>query len=427
MIGVKKPRKDDAKKEMTPHALPPDIRERLRKIGKADLVLGIPSYNCEETIAQVIQIAAQGAETFFPSLRPVIVVADGNSEDATRDMAREAPLPDRAERLVYQYLGPSGKGSALRSIFEAADLLQTKANITLDADLTTVDEKWVNLLAGPILNGSFDFITPYYTRHKYDGTITNSICYPLTRALYGKRVRQPIGGDFGFSTKLAQNYLEKEVWESDVARFGIDIWMTTIALNEGFEIAQASLGSKGHAPKDPAAHLGPMFKQVINTLFQTMSHYEKNWRRIESSENIPILGEEPVINILPVEVDLTAMVMKYKNHIQGLRSFWASIFSPEVMKQLEGITKLEPEEFIFPVILWVKAVYDIAVAFHHRVVEREKIVEALMPIYYGRTAAFIIETQEMNSTWAEQILENQCDAFEKMKPYLITKWSWYSP
>jgi hypothetical protein len=48
-----------------------------------------------------------------------------------------------------------------------------------------------------------DYIAPYYLRHKYDGTITNGIIYPMTRTLYGKSVRQPIGGEFGFSGSLA--------------------------------------------------------------------------------------------------------------------------------------------------------------------------------------------------------------------------------
>ena len=50
----------------------------------------------------------------------------------------------------------------------------------------------------PVFEQGFDYVAPYYLRHKYDGTITNSIVYPLTRTLYGHRIRQPIGGDFGF-------------------------------------------------------------------------------------------------------------------------------------------------------------------------------------------------------------------------------------
>jgi hypothetical protein len=91
----------------------------------------------------------------------------------------------------------------------------------MDTDLRSITPEWIELLIKPVLEEDYDYVSPYYMRHKYDGTITNTIVYPLTRALYGKRIRQPIGGDFGFSGRLASFYLDKDVWESDVARFGI--------------------------------------------------------------------------------------------------------------------------------------------------------------------------------------------------------------
>src|SRR3989449_10237515 len=130
-------------------------------------------------------------------------------------------------RIITPYKGMSGKGSAVRTIFEVARRLGVKPCAVLDADLRSITPEWIELLLRPVLSGGFDFVAPYYLRHKYDGTITNSIVYPLTRALYGVQIRQPIGGDFGFSGKLAGHYMDQHVWESDVAGFGIDIWMTT--------------------------------------------------------------------------------------------------------------------------------------------------------------------------------------------------------
>jgi len=109
--------------------------------------------------------------------------------------------------------------------------LDVRACIVVDSDLRSITPEWVELLAGPILIKGYDYVAPLYSRHKYDGTITNSIVYPLTRVLYGKRVRQPIGGDFGFSRRIAETFLTRDVWGTDVARYGIDIWMSTIAVD----------------------------------------------------------------------------------------------------------------------------------------------------------------------------------------------------
>ena len=51
-------------------------------------------------------------------------------------------------------------------------------------------------------------------------------------------------------------------YETDVARFGIDIWMTTTALVGGFRVCQSFLGAKIHDAKDPGADLTAMLVQV---------------------------------------------------------------------------------------------------------------------------------------------------------------------
>src|SRR5882757_9102712 len=82
--------------------------------------------------------------------------------------------------------------------------------------------EWIELHAGPILKGGYDFVAPLYARYKYDGTITNTVTYPLTRALYGNRIRQSIGGDFGVSGDLVRHFLELDDWTDDISKFGID-------------------------------------------------------------------------------------------------------------------------------------------------------------------------------------------------------------
>jgi hypothetical protein len=157
----------------------------------------------------------------------------------------------------------------------------------VDSDLRSIVPEWIELLAGPIVKGGYDFVAPLYARYKYDGTITNNISYPLTRALYGARIRQPIGGDFAVSGDLVARYLELDTFDDLAARFGIDIWMTHSAINEGFAICQARLGAKIHDAKDPASDLGPMFRQVVGTLFKLAGHYEDRWLRVKGSHPIP--------------------------------------------------------------------------------------------------------------------------------------------
>ncbi|MFA7427897.1 glycosyltransferase family 2 protein, partial [Mesotoga sp.] len=192
-----------------------------------DIVIGIPSFNNSNTIKYVVETAAKGLGQFFPSLRGCIINSDGGSTDNTEKVFYSASS-NGTDLLSFRYRGISGKGSAMRSIMEKALTLDAQAVVFLDSDLRSVEPFWIDRLARPIFEKNAAYVTPYYIRHKYDGTITNSICYPLTTTLYGKKIRQPIGGDFGVGREMLDYYtsVSEETWKSDVSRFGIDIWMT---------------------------------------------------------------------------------------------------------------------------------------------------------------------------------------------------------
>src|SRR2546427_9624934 len=274
---------------------------QIREIAQADILVGIPSFNNSSTIGHVVKAVIAGLAKYFPEYRAVLVNSDGGSTDGTPDVVAKASvdlgvmlITDRQSflhRIITPYKGMSGKGSAFRTIFEVARRLGVKACAVVDADLRSITPEWIELLLRPVLSGSYDFVAPYYYRHKYDGTITNSIVYPLTRALYGKRVRQPIGGDFGMSAALIARYLEKkDDWETDVARFGIDIWMTTLAITEGFRICQSFLGAKLHDAKDPGLDLSAMLEQVVGSVLMLMKKYEALWQHQKGSADVDLFG-----------------------------------------------------------------------------------------------------------------------------------------
>jgi len=285
-------------------ALREDALQRIAQIGQAEILVGIPSYNNAGTIAHVVKMAAQGMVKHFPDMKPVLINSDGGSSDGTRQVVLDTPVLPGVEVIATEYQGLPGKGSAFRAIFETARALGAKACVVVDSDLRSITPQWIKLLADPVVGQGYDYVTPYYSRHKYDGTITNNITFPMTRMLYGLdglEVRQPIGGDFGFSGKLVSAYLERGDWESDIARYGIDIWMTTTAINESGRVCQARLGAKVHDAKDPAEALGPMFVQVVGTLFSLMTTYQSHWESVTSVERAPIYGPRGVL--APVAAD----------------------------------------------------------------------------------------------------------------------------
>jgi len=399
-------------------ALANDMREALRAQRRADLVVGIPSFRNAATIGHVTEAASEGLRRNFPELRAVIVNADGGSEDGTPDRVRASA--DGVPTIAGRYQGKSGKGSAFRAIFEAVTMLDAKACAVVDSDLRSITPEWIARLIGPIVRGEADYVTPLYARHKHDGTITNTIAYPLTRALYGARVRQPIGGEFGFSAELARVFLAEPVWDSDVAKFGIDIFMTTTALARGVRVAQAFLGAKIHDPKDPGADLGPMFTQVVGTLLALARKNADIWRSVTGSRDVPLIGEIAPVEPEAVNASVRVLVEKFKAGATEQDPAWADILSPDT----RDIARKAAETGNASAIggrFWAKAVYEIVAAARTRD-DTEALARALLPLYFGRVAALIGEVQGLDQAGAERVVDQQALIFEQTKPYLLERW-----
>jgi len=407
---------------------------QLEQVKEAEILIGIPSYNNARTIGHVVRAVMAGLAKYFPKAKAVLVNSDGGSTDGTQEEVKRVQIEDfktiltshpvhPIQKIVTPYYGIPGKGSAFRTIFEAAKSLNAKACAVVDSDLRSITPGWVELLIRPIYEEGFDYVAPLYARHKFDGTITNSIVYPLTRALYGKRVRQPIGGDFGFSGELAKHYLTKEVWETDVARFGIDIWMTTLAIAEGYKVCQSYLGAKIHDAKDPGSDLGPMFTQVVSSVYGLMGNYQHLWKEVKESQPVPTFGFHYEVGLEPISVNVERMIRNFKLGVKDLMEIWRKALLPETARWLESVGRLSDEAFSFSQDLWVRIIYGFAVAYHKGSIHRDHLLKSMIPLYLGKVASFVKENIDSSASEVEEKIESLCKVFEEMKPYLIERWA----
>ncbi len=405
-------------------ALRGKLKNWIEKIGEADLLVGIPCFNSEDTIRFVVEQAAKGLKKHYPDMKTGVIVSDGGSTDDSRENAESADIPEGIDVIVDIYRGLPGKGTSLRAVFEAGALLNAKAIVVVDSDLRSITPDWIKFLADPVLRGEVDFVAPLYKRHKYDGTITNMVVYPTTRALYGKRVRQPIGGDFAFSGELSRIYTSKDVWMTDVARFGIDIWMTTVAINEKRRIAQVNLGAKIHDAKDPASDLVYMFRQVIATMFYMMGEYEAEWMAIEGSEDIPVYdGVEPPRELPNIAVNLKKLQVEFVDGFEQFSPLYKQFLDMDNYKELEKVYEnvKKGKGVVLNAELWSKIVYDFAYTFHNWSRNRRKLIDIMAPLYFGRTYSYVVQTRTMNWEEAEEVVIKQAEIFEKNKSYIRDK------
>ena len=405
--------------------MPDNVENEINPEGikKAEMVVCIPSYNEADSISYPTTQADKGLVKYFGDKSTVIINCDNHSPDNTKQAFLETPT--KAPKIYLSTPpGIKGKGNNFKNLFKKITDLDAQAVVVVDADLKSITPEWIQHLGEPLFSG-FSYVAPLYVRHKYDGTITNGIAYPMTRALYGSRVRQPIGGDFGFSGELGAVYQNNKAWDDAVANFGIDIWMTTLAMNQQIQICQSFMGRpKIHRTKDPGAHLGPMFRQVVGTIFSIMRHFEPFWSGVKYSRPTAIygfgLGE---VEMPPkVAVDTQNLLHKFHSGFEAHHGLWEEILTKDVYQKLFEIKEMKEREFNFPTDLWARVLFDMAVGYRYASLDNDLMMESLIPLYFGRTLSFVKKTRKMSIKQAEEAIEDDCMTFELTKPYLIQRW-----
>ena len=377
---------------------------------RIDIVIGISTRNCADTIGGVIEMVDAGLAKFYPEERSLIVVSDGFSTDGTRGIA--SGVKTQCEKVVVTEEGEMGKGSAIRTIFNIARERDARAVALVDGDLTSIRPDWIERLVSPIVAGK-DLVVPYYLRYRYDGVITNQIAYPLTNVLFGLGVRQPIGGEYGLSARLIERLLDHPLFP---AKFGIDIFITLSAGAEGMELVEAVLGVKEHESTkqyaDPEELLVPMFYQVVGTLFQLIDHYRDYIESVDGIKGIKRLGEIPPVKPARLTVDKEEIYrqfhVKYDEYVRG-----KAPFLDDLATDLESVYELPLSQFSFPLELWVRAVYLAIGAFSGR--HDLSVLDALRVLWQGRFLGLVSETEEMSDEQAESYIQGQLSTFQALR------------
>ena len=412
---------------MTKHssALDPALLRRLEDRSAVDVVVGIPTYKNSRTIGTVITALAEGLQRDFADYSALIVISDGGSTDDTIDIARATRLPMQVSTLIAPYVGTSGKGSSIRAVLEVADILQAKACAIVDADVRSISPEWLKNLLEPVLQDQADYVSPVYTRDRAEATINDLIAYPLTRSLYGRDIRRPLGSEVAMSPLAWKRFLAKDVWETDVARFGIHIWMITMAITSGWRLYQASLGVKSHDYKDSTVGFEPKFMQIVGTMFRLMTIHRRVWPEINTVMPVPIWGD---FKELKPDIVPPPRPTFWEGFRKGTKRYRGNLDSILDGDQLEVIDRLLLEDSgSYNSKDWARTVSNFAVVYNRGEGDPDKVALSLLPLYYARKASLLQAAEGHPWNVVEESILEQAESFSNIKPDLVDSWVSYLP
>jgi hypothetical protein len=409
-----------------------DLLRQLVAVGHVDILVGVPTLNNASTIVEVVRAAQAGLGRYFPRARALLFNADTGSDDGTPELVRDATTDDTGtvsvsrplrttQRITTPYHGLPGKGSALKMIFAVGDLLSADALIVLDPDVTSIAPDWIPALARPVRDGLADIVAPIYPRVPADGPLVTQLVRPLFRAAYGWKLQEPLMGEFACAGRFAVHCLEQTVWGTGVVRDGVDLWLAGEALAGGFRPAQASLGPRvvGHTRRRPG--LPDVFQQVTDAAFGCLELHAGYWLGRSAADPVPCFGTATG----PVEIgprpDVPGMAEAFARDVAALHPVLERILSEPTLAAITAATAA-PGDLVYPDDLWAATVFEFLIAYHDAVMTREHVTQALLPLYLGRTAAFLRQPAASPSGQLDDALESLCLAFERAKPVAAARW-----
>ena len=398
-----------------------------------EIMVGLLTLNNAGTIESVVKSILEGLQQSFPNISALLVNCDAGSQDGTPgiiDRVAAGMLPVRTisnAASTYANLtresGFPGRDESIRNLCLTAQQLQPKVCLILEGQLRSLSSAWIDKLARPVYEAGEDFVVPLYRRHRYEGTLVTNLLYPLTRALYGKRLRYPSGGAYGLSGKFARDLHARKSWTGATGKFSVDGWMTTAALAGAYRVCHAFLGTRDQETKIGTVDLSVVLAQTVGGIFHSMEEYESAWEKTRGSSEVPLYGTpEPAPDPGPLQT--SRMVSGFKQGLRDLLPLWELILSRDTLGQILALDMQSPDDFRFPPALWVQTVYDFALAYHDQTLHREHMLKSLTPLYLARTASFVLETQYGDGAQVDQTLETLCRQFEQSKPYLVEQWRW---
>jgi glucosylglycerate synthase len=390
------------------------IEENLHKIKQADLVVGIPSYNEANSIGQVVQVADQGLVRYLSNQKAVIINADNHSADDTRAAFLNTPTQTPKIYLSTEK-GVKGKGHNIYNIFLKAKALGAKGVMLIDADMKSGQPKWVQCLLEPLLEG-YDYISPLYYRDKYDGSITNHLCYPLVYGLLSCDLRQPIGGEVSFSAKMIDYWLAQK-WPKSAKLFGIDIMMFFYAIISGYKIGSVALGARIHKPSLPK--LDFMFAEVSQTLFQLLKQFQGDWQKDMTLKKPPILCEVQAKKKYPdLSLDLKPLQKKSLAEFASSYNEVKACFDQATQQKLAQIYQQEKTALIDQD-LWVSLMYQLLKGYLGGQ-SLTPVIKLLKALYFGRFSYFIQQCAGLGQDQAEKKIVEQAQQFYQRRHEAFT-------
>ena len=316
-------------------------------------------------------------------------------------------------------------------VLTAADYLNTfqlarehsaSASLMLGAEAQSLTPQALRNLASAVSAGS-DLAVPHYTVRSREGLVNSALLYPVTRALFGTTPRFPLAIDLGLSLRAAERLATAAQRFTAAGQNNAVVWPVAEAASTGLSVVEVPAGTRT-LPQPPQADLNSLLGEIAGSLFAEVDARATFWQRsrIASPSSVPAT----MLATQEAPPDVRPMLDSFRVAYTNLHEIWSLILPPNSLLGLKRLSLTPPATFRMPDALWVRIVYDFALAWRLRTINRGHLLGALTPLYLAWVASHLLLTSpsEPGAIDPERHVQELARVFESDKAYLVSRWRW---
>jgi len=376
----------------------------------ADLLICLPAITPDALPAALETIAAA-----FPN--ESLLVASSSTNEQKPDSITLIPYPTDRSGLGW-ILAASDYAAASKL---AAD--HTAATILLLSDAPTpTGAPLLRALADTIRSTRVDLAVPRFHLGPSEGLVTSAILYPLSRALFGVDIRFPLPTEAALSPRMAQRLASTAQRLITLNQGASLLWPVAEAAIGGLSVREVD-AAETSPPAPPQEDFNTLFTNVVNSLFADIESKASFWQRARILPTRPVTApSQPSIEAATVSPDILSTIESFHLAAANLQEIWSLVLPPQSRLALKKLSELPAAAFAMEPNLWARIVYDFALAFHLRTLNRNHLVGAMIPLYLAWVAGHLRTINDDSTT--TQPIQQTAAAFEAEKSYFVSRWRW---
>ena len=319
-------------------------------------------------------------------------------------------------RVRSDWVLTAGDYQAAHRLAQQYDAAQV---LLLGADVAALPAPAIRAMADRIAGGS-DLAVPAYSIGPHDALVASALVYPLTRALFAANIRFPLPMDAAMSRRMVER-MASVAQRQAASQTDALLWPVAEAATAGFTVRQVESGAP--TPPAPPSDFNTLFVTVAGGIFGDIEAKAQFWQRSRGPATT-MHEVEPVQRKESGDLgeELPGMVEAFRLAYRNLQELWALALPPQSLLALKKLSIAEPEAFTMSPALWARLVYDFALAFHLRSLNRGHLMGAFTPLYLAWVASTLRTVVDDASAAVHR--EQTAAAFEREKPYLVARWRW---